>query len=129
MATLQRTQAIPLADYPSGTQNLPVTSVPDTANFFYLEIQRCTSATPTIWPNEATTLTIDLEISYDNGVTWQDFAGYQDSGGIVINHNGVEQPNSVMQAPMEPGTKRKLRGTVVIANGPLRTQGFYEARS
>lgn len=128
MATLSRTQAIPLADYPSGARALPETSVLDAATVFYFEIARCTSADPTIWPDAATTLSLDLEISYDNGATWRDWAGFQDGGGIVM-FKGAERAVSTLKAPMEPGANRRIRGTVTITNGPLRTQGFYEARS
>jgi len=128
MATLNRTQAIPLANYPSGTTQLPAVSVPDNATKFYFELQRCTSATPDIWPNASTTISVDLEISTDNGATWHDFAGFESGGGIVVR-NGVELAVSPMEAPLDPGTNRKLRGTVVITNGPLRTQGFYEVRT
>jgi hypothetical protein len=63
-------------------------------------------------------------------VTWRDWAGFQDSGGIVLTKDGVtEKAVSPLKAPLEPGTNRRIRGTTVIVNGPLRTQGFYEART
>lgn len=130
MATLQRTQAIPLNDYPSGTFTSNDMSVPDAATVFYFEIQRCTSSAPTIWPNQATTFALSLDISLDNGQTWNNFGSYSDVGGILfIKDTGVERAVSSYLAPLPAGTQRKLHATVTIANEPLRTQGFYEARA
>jgi len=127
MATL-RQQVIPLSDYPTGERTFGPFNVPDSATSFYLEVARCTTATPDIWPNEATTFSVAMEGSTDNGQTWIPAGGGGGSpGGIRISH-GAEIPNTTITVPLPALTNRKMRITTTIVNGPLRTQGFAELR-
>ena len=128
MATLNRTQAIPLADYQTSIFTLPETNIQVQATHFYFEVARCTTLTPDIWPNSTTELDVKLEISTDNGSTWQFLAGFRAPGGILVRRDGTEATITNINTPIGTGNQRKIRGTAEVINGPLRTQGFYETR-
>lgn len=119
--------SFPLANYPTGVHNLPQRSVPDSATELYFEFQRCTSATPTIWPNTSTKLQMDFEGSTD-GVTWTPAGGFGTEGGIKTLFNGTQIALTTVRVPLPPLTGRLLRATVRITGGPLRTQGAMELR-
>ena len=126
MAVL-REVSLPLANYPSGLRQISPINVPDSARELYFEFARCTSADPTIWPNAATTLKMDFEGSTD-GVEWIPAgAFYVPVGGIHPTPNG-ELARSWFVVSLPPLLGRQLRATVVIVNGPLRTQGTIELR-
>lgn len=109
---------------PSGTTPIPATSVPASVVSAVVSINRCTTATPTNWPNATTTLDIALEVSYDGGVTWVGGGGVTGmSGGIAHQRDKVtEQPTSdlLLQYPSHP---THIRGSLTVANGPLVTSG------
>lgn len=119
------TVAFPLANYPNGTQTSSAVAVDDAATMLTFSIQRCTTATPTIWPNSSTTLSINVEQSNDGGSTWQPNCSFTSAGGIV-SVKGVEQSTSYLQTNLFPGTNRKLRATATIAGGPLRSSGQFD---
>jgi hypothetical protein len=129
LPTLDRQLAIPLNDYATGTHNLPSTNILDNATGIYFEISRCTTATPTIWPNASTELSISLEVSLDGGATWLGLSGFGSTGGIFIKRDGSEATVSSSLTNLPAGTGRKVRGTATIVGGPLRSQGFFEARN
>lgn len=115
---------IPLGNYPSGTFTSAGQNVPDAATSVEFDVARCTSATPTIWPNTPTTLSLSIEFSLDGGSTWQAGGGYQNSpGGIQTNRFGVEIANNTFITTIPNGVGRKIRASVTITNGPLRSQG------
>lgn len=128
MATLNRTQAIALADYATGVYEIPQMNLQQGAEFVYFEVVRCTTLTPDIWPNVATELKVFLELSMDAGATWTGLAGFGAIGGIHVLRTGGESAVSSLQAPLPAGNQRRIKGTAEVINGPLRTQGFFEAR-
>lgn len=119
-----RDTVIPLANY-SGTINLPASNLPDFARYLQFEITRCTTAAPTIWPNVATQLSMRFEVSVDGG-EWRPAGGFDGAGGISIGRNGAEVPLSAFKVDLPTGVNRRIRGTVTIVNGPLRTSGDLE---
>jgi hypothetical protein len=128
-----RTRALNVGNYPSGQSELPSTALPDWANSLGIEIMRCTSADPTIWPNASTVVTLHVELSRDNGVTWPTilFEGSV-SGGIEIhNKTGLEVQSLRFDTPIPPelGVTRRVRGYMDIANGPCRTTMFISLDS
>jgi hypothetical protein len=128
-----RTRALNVGNYPSGQSELPSTALPDWANSLGIEIMRCTSADPTIWPNASTVVTLHVELSRDNGATWPTilFEGSV-SGGIEIhNKTGLEVQSLRFDTPIPPelGVTRRVRGYMDIANGPCRTTMFISLDS
>lgn len=119
MARLRNT-VIPLNDYPTGTFTSPAYVVPAGTWRIGLEIARCTTADPTIWPNEATTILVHWEGSRDNGQTWEGMGGFGGKGGMVTKLNGTEAQFTWALGFLPPGVNR-FRATVTIENGPLRT--------
>lgn len=112
----------PLASYPNGTRTSSAVNVPDTATSAAVQVQRCTSATPTIWPNATTSLSITAELSLDGGTNWTTIGSWTSIGGIDSYH-GVETPWSSATFSLPAGAGRKLRSTATIAGGPLLSQG------
>lgn len=129
MGILSRTVTIPLADYPNGTRSFTVNSVSDAATAFAVELARCTSADPTIWPDAATEVRIEVAVSTDNGKTYVPQAAVGIVGGIWVLKDGTESTRTRLNVPLPAGTRRRLRITATVAGGPLRTQGTVELRN
>jgi hypothetical protein len=120
MATL-RTQSLPLANYPNGVHQLPTYDIPDNATEIEVHIARCTAATPTIWPNASTNIDVRPEVSIDGG-PWVAEGRFTGDGGIYVNKAGLEVPETFNTIGLPAGVNRKLRASVTITGGPLRTQ-------
>lgn len=117
------TRDLPLADYPNGSRTF-VKSTPNGLGGFNVSIGRCTTATPTIWPNATTTLNIKVECSYDGGATFPTNGGGAEfilSGGIALQKGGGEFAASNVSCRFEPQSPNAVRITATIAGGPLRT--------
>jgi hypothetical protein len=123
MAT-ERTIALPLANYPSGTHVLTERALPDWATAFAFEVARCTAASPSIWPNDAATL--DLSFEVEVGGVWSYGGGVSARGGIVVNPERGELALCRIDCSLPAGSGRKIRGSVTIANGPLHSEGTIE---
>lgn len=128
MAVLGRTIVLPTRNYQTGTEQVTLPDPPAGATVVAFEIARCTSAEPNIWPNEATVFAARLEESLDGGATWDRAIGFSASGGIVLDKSGAEATVSSLSAALRAGSNRKLRATVTITNGPLRSTGTLEYR-
>lgn len=120
-------QVLPLANYPNGTHGPfgPIDLADDVTSSDF-SIARCTTATPTIWPNVTTTIQVLPEVSIDGGVTWQGAGGFSSAGGIAFAHNGSEQPFAKGGGNLPIATGRKFRVTAIIAGGPLRSSATVE---
>jgi hypothetical protein len=112
---------IPLNDY-TGTLAIPQFNIADGAIGYTIYLARCTTATPTLWPNVSTTIEVSIEISFDGGTVWGGGGSFTESGGIR-SFKGSELANSAGFFGIQAGTNRKGRGAVVITNGPMRTSG------
>lgn len=126
MAVL-REVTLPLMNYPGGSRQVGPINVPDSARELYFEFLRCTSADTTVWPNEATHIQMDFEGSTD-GVNWIPAGGFGARGGIKTKLNGEQMSLTTVSISLPPFTGRRLRATVTITNGPMRTQGAFELR-
>lgn len=122
MARLKDT-VIPLGDYPTGVHEYGPLTIANDVGKIGIDIARCTSADPTIWPNVATTIAVRSEISYDNGQTWQGAGAFTAQGGIHVRGDGSELQSTYFMVRIQPGHNRRFRGTITIDNGPLRTLG------
>jgi len=121
-------QVLPLNNYANGTRNFGPIDVASDVTSIDFSIQRCTTATPTIWPNTSTTLTITPEVSLDGGTTWIEAGKSENQGGIsFFKGNEVAFSRSGGFIPPEVGgVTRRYRLTTVIAGGPLRTSATVE---
>jgi len=130
MAVIQRmasVQVLPLGNYANGTRTLGPLDVADDVTSVDISIARCTTATPTIWPNASTVLTITPEVSVDGGATWIEAGKSVSAGGIAISgRTGQEVAVSRSGGSLPAGVNRKYRVTVVIAGGPLRSSATVE---
>ena len=106
---------LPVASYAAGAYSVPATSISDASTSLQIAVQRCTTADPTIWPLVATTITFDLEISVDNGVTWQVWNSPASGSGGITTAKGTEQPLMYVAGDIPAGTTRKVRGTVTLS--------------
>ena len=133
MGALSRTRVIPLADYPLGSRTFVVPSpIEDDATAIYAEFARCTSADPSIWPNQSTRLKVSCEISLDGGTEWKFLASFMAEGGIFLDAQGAEGPVSAMNIPLPFGVLRRVRFSVDVTGNVgsvLRTTGFIELRN
>lgn len=127
MATF-RDRVIPLANYPTGQRTFGPFSVPDTAQFLYFEVARCTSVDPTIWPNESTKLRLAFEGRVVGQPDWTPAGAFEAQGGIHVRRDGVELTLTTFRVSLPPLANRELRATITVEDGPLRTEGSIELR-
>lgn len=106
----------------SGSQSFGPVAVPSGLNTLVVRLARCTTATPTFWPNAATVVTIGLEISLDGGTTWQGAGGFSGPGGIQTRRQGGEYTEVVLTCPLATGNARQLRASASVVGGPLVSQ-------
>lgn len=100
--------------YAAGVHVIPPTSIPDAISNIEIDILRCTSADTTIWPNSTDTISYELDLSLDGGVTYQPWAVGTDSGGIVTEKQG-ELATMNISGSVTPGTQRFFKGTITLS--------------
>lgn len=126
MPVIQRVssvQVLPLGNY-NGTHVAGPVNVADNVTSVDISIQRCTTATPAIWPNVTTVLAITPEVSTDAGETWGEAGASVSPGGISFGKGGLEAPFSISGGSLPAavnGITRQYRCTFVITGGPLRS--------
>jgi hypothetical protein len=114
----------PLGNYGNGSRQIGPHTIPGQINSVSFSLLRCTTADPTIWPNASTTFSIAMEVSYDDGVTWEDYGGFSAAGGIVPGKGGVgESAVSKGTWPFSGPVSVQARATVTVSGGPLRSEG------
>lgn len=121
MAVL-KSVALSLKNYQNGEYALGPADVPDWVKFIGVELIRCTTAAPTVWPNQSTQFEAVIEMSMDGGETWEPAGHVTSVGGIYTNKLGVEAQVTAFNATVTPGVGRKIRGVASVVGGPLRTE-------
>lgn len=120
-------QVLPLANYPNQTRTLGPIDIADDVTSVDFSIARCTTATPTIWPNASTTLDVLPEVSIDGGVSWIEAGRFSTWGGIAAGKGGVgEAAFTIGGGSLPVGTNRQYRVTITIGGGPLRSSATVE---
>jgi hypothetical protein len=119
---MPKTRQIPLGDYPSGTRSFGPIATPNGLAGFDVRIGRCTSVDPTIWPNLATIVKLDLQFSYDGGVTYTPLGAnsWEGGGGIAVGRDG-EVPEAVLSWRFKPDEPTHFKAQITVTNGPIRT--------
>lgn len=113
---MARTTVLPLANYQAGTRVIGPVALGDALTRLHIEVQRCTSAAPTIWPDANARLATRLEISLDGGTTWSDWIVTEDFGGISVSpKTGLEVPLLTIDGTLPEGTGRLLRATIDLS--------------
>lgn len=114
---------LPLNDYANGTRSFgPIDIATDVTSILF-NVQRCTTATPTVWPSSSTKLTITPEVSTDGGVSWIEAGRTTNEGGIqTFKGSELTFSRSGGGLPAEVGgVTRKYRVTTDVTGGPIRT--------
>ena len=120
---MARQLVLPLQDYADGFYEFGPVNIGDEIVSILFEVSRCTSADPTIWPDVNTTLRFVPELSLDGGTTWSDAGEFRAVGGIANDRFGNELAVTVGGGLLLSGTNRRMRGTLEITGGPLRSTG------
>jgi hypothetical protein len=124
---------IPLGNYAPNTYqvgfgqgpNGPLT-VPDTTTSCDISLQRCTTPTPTIWPETDITIETIPECSADGGVTWIEAGRSKPGGGISFKKDGVtEEPWSRSGGSLPSGTNRLWRCTVIVVDASGQNRSVH----
>lgn len=119
---------LPLANYPNGTRSTAWRALDPTITQISVEVARCTSVDPTIWPNDTTLLDLNIDLSMDGGATVFTSAGTGQAKGGIVSRNGVEaDATRVTLIGIPPGANRAVRLSATITGGPLRTSGTISA--
>lgn len=114
-----------VTNIPSGTFQIPATSIGASVTSLTLSLARCTTATPTIWPNQTTTLDMQLEVSFDNRASWLPGGSITGAkGGVELKRDGVtENPSADFTFSYGGQSPTDVRGSLTVTGGPLRTSG------
>ena len=114
---------------PSGSHDYGPFSVPDGATGATLRLARCTTATPTFWPNASTAVDAKVWLSFDGGTTYPTQLIHVTSAGGIIVHpdTGSEVTETgVSVSNVKLGTGRKVKATFNVTNGPWVSQATLE---
>lgn len=105
----------PLATYTAGTYPIIPTPIDDALTHFRLDIQRCTSADPTVWPLNTDSIDIELTCS-TNGAPFEPLGSGSDTGGIVTNpKTHVEVPSMYIDCELPQGANRIIGGSASLS--------------
>lgn len=99
--------------YAAGTYNIPATAIPDGITNLEIDILRCTTADPTIWPNAGDTISYNLEVSI--GGVFQTWASGGPDGGGIHSVKGTEVATMNISGSIPAGTSRQFRGTITLS--------------
>lgn len=94
---------------------------------FNMTIARCTTATPTVFPNPASNIKVQVEGSLD-AITWLDICGLTTTGGIIIDSDTKQEATETglfvsipVNSPLTGQNNRKVRVTFTTLSGPPPT--------
>ena len=111
----------------SGRQEFGPVVVPDALRRLTVRLKRFTTLTPTFWTDPATTVSGELFISYDDGLTYVSLCGMTSQGGLSSDHDGSEGTETTFSYTMPDKPARRVKLCVRVTNGPLVSQMTMEA--
>lgn len=121
---MAKIRSIPLGTYPSGVYNIGPIATPNGLDGMNMKIGRCTTATPDLWPSEATLVTINMLFSYDGGVSYPQPQSFgPQPGGIITTRDGELAEDFFGWRLMDEQGRSPthMKGTITVENGPIRT--------
>lgn len=123
---MKRVVQIPERVYRAGSRGFGPVPLPDGVTRLTARVARCTAATPTVWPDASSTLSIELEASFDGGQTWVSGGAFSAMGGIHVRHDGTQAAESSATWEYPQASGRMLRGQVVVTGANARTTVIVE---
>lgn len=102
----------------SGSAEIPETQF-EPFNKLLVTLARATSADGSTWADASTAVVVDLEVS-DDGETYREGGSFSAAGGVHVDKQGAEVPNTVVKFSY-PFALVRVRGKVTVINGPLVT--------
>lgn len=127
---MAKVRRLPLATYQNGTREFGPWAFPNGLEGFDIRVGRCTTATPTIWPNENTRVSFVVEFSFDGGQTYPHRESWTPQGGGIKSKNGVELAEESVSWRFEVAGEdgqpvayepTHAKATVTVTGGPIRT--------
>lgn len=113
----------------NGVQTHGPFDIPNGSTEVELRIARCTTATPTLWPSAGTTLSAQIECSFDGGANYEPQSSFGASpGGIMPFRGGELADNFLVLNGLRLAPSRKIRGKTTVVNGPVVTQLTVKTR-
>lgn len=110
------TTVLPVNTYLAGPHNVGPIVLADSVTSIGIAVQRCTNADLTIWPNLTDTITFDIQVSMNGGVTWEQWFNGSNSGGINVSpKTGLQVPTTNVQGSIPPGTGRQMKATITLS--------------
>lgn len=118
---MARVLSVPVRNYQLGSRSFGPVTLPDGVSSITVSVTRCTSATPTIFSDPASKISIEIEASFDGGATWVSGGEFEALGGVHMRHDGSEGAASSATWTWPPGSGRRLRGSVTVSGSTIRT--------
>lgn len=115
---MAKVRSIPLGTYPAGVYPFGPIATPNGLAGFSLRIGR-TGATPPCWTDPLSIIRIDLQFSFDGGVTYPHSENYIGNGGAKIAH-GVELIEEPLTWRFDPDEPNSVKGQITVT-GPAVT--------
>jgi hypothetical protein len=102
---------------PTGTRLLGPANVPDGVTTIAVRLARFTTATPTVWPSDLTT--VDCMLQIDAGLGFRDNNGFTAKGGLAIRRDGSEATETTFTTQLPAGAGRRAQVNLIVGGGPL----------
>jgi hypothetical protein len=112
---MPRQVLLPTQDF-TGARSFGPLNVPPSISGIRVEMSRDE------WLDPADKVALSLELSFDNGATWQPWGAFTAQGGAVLDKQGNVATFSAITVdlPQPEGSQRRIRGEVVFT-GTVRS--------
>lgn len=117
----KRYELLPVETYPVGFTPFGPVALHDDVIAVFVELYRCTTRDPSIWPEKSTFIRVIPELSGDRGKTWDVAGGLGHWGGIEEHYKGHEHDSILGTMDVPQAADRWIRGTIEVVGAPART--------